>query len=163
MLQRKQTIFLMLVAFLMLGSLFTAGWSRIDTITGQKATLTAYELIYINPQASEEAQRSLSSSTFYIAGLAVLAAVLATYSMMSYRNRLRQLKLGAVNSIVIALTVGLILYHGYQAEALFAGTEAGGTFGIGFFLCLTAFVLNMIANHFVRQDEKLVKSMDRFR
>lgn len=153
----------MLVAFFMLGSLFASSWSRVDTVTGKKATLTAYELIYTDPQVSDAARQTLSSSVIYIAGLAILAAVLATYSMMSYRSRLRQLKLGAINSIVMAATIGLIFWNSYKAEALFGGTEMGGSFGVSFFLCIAAFVLNMIANHFIRKDEKLVKSMDRFR
>lgn len=102
-----------------------------------------------------------SKSTWYIAALAIISSITALFSIFQFKNRLNQMKLGALNSLFMVATLGLSFYQYYQADKLYPETTAEPQ--LGFYLPVAAMLLNMIANRFIRKDEKLVKSVDRIR
>lgn len=90
--------------------------------------------------------------------LFLLSAVLSLVSIFLFKNRKLQVKLGLFNIILNILLVG---YLAYSLSNLPGGL--GSEKGIGLLAPFISIVLLIIANRYIRKDEKLVKSVDRFR
>jgi Na+-transporting NADH:ubiquinone oxidoreductase subunit NqrE len=103
-----------------------------------------------------------SKPTFYIAILVVASALVAFYSISRFKNRLLQIKLGALNSLLMAGVLGLTLWISRQGEEIFAQPQYG-TYSLGLYLPIVAMICNILANRFIRRDENLVRSADRMR
>ena len=91
--------------------------------------------------------------------LFVLSAVLAFATIFLYKNRSVQIKVNAVNIFLNILLIGYLAYSLSTLPGGFADSEKG----IGLFVPFVSIVLLLIANRFIKKDEKLVKSVDRFR
>jgi len=152
--QRVQTIFLLLLGALMLTTVFLDYWRQQQG--NQSTTLNAFELKHVRQQAEVA-----SKPVFYIAGLAIISAILAFYSLTRFRNRLLQIKLGALNSLLMAGVLGLIMLFSNQGDQYIQGQQ--GEFLPGTYLPMGAMICNLIANRFIRRDENLVRSADRLR
>tara|TARA_B100001057_G_scaffold423226_1_gene445233 strand:- start:216 stop:704 length:489 start_codon:yes stop_codon:yes gene_type:complete len=162
MIQRIQSILLLISAMAMGLMLFFPLWQKVSIIPPEDATLDAFHLAYdvINPTTGSK--QSILKNTFYIALLGSLSAAISLYSIFQYKNRLRQIQLGSLNSLLIGMTLGLIMYFVFKAETLLAPTRQGN-YLLGFYLPLASLLCNFTANRFIRKDEKLIKSMDRIR
>ncbi len=158
MLQRVQTIFLLLVVGTVIGMLFMPIWSEASADGGDTIALTAFKMTHT--QAAPAATNN--TQTFYIAILAILATATAAYSIFRYDNRLLQMKLGLINSLLLMTTLGTTLYFILTNEAL-VNPKAQGDYLIGFFLLVFALLFNSMANRFIKRDENLVRSVDRLR
>jgi glucan phosphoethanolaminetransferase (alkaline phosphatase superfamily) len=157
MIQRVQTIFLFLIAVGMGVTLSTQLWMQGD-VDGDYWTLSAFMLTNLD-EGGEVIQ---SSSKWYLAALALLAAILALVSIFQYRLRSRQLLLNMINSLVmVSLVAATFLTTNGINEAIQG--EDGGEYGIGFWSILVSMVMNMLANRFIKKDEALVRSVDRIR
>jgi glucan phosphoethanolaminetransferase (alkaline phosphatase superfamily) len=158
MIQRIQSLFLLAVAVAMVVYLVQPSWLKTNPTTQEAAQLTAYAFTYTKANAVQS-----STPTYYLAGLAVLAAVLALASLLQYRNRMRQLLLNLINSLVMAGLLGATGYLSqYRGRALFDPAQQG-TFEAGFYAVVLALICNVVANRFIRRDEQLVRSADRMR
>lgn len=163
MIQRVQTLFLLGVIICMALMLFFPIWEKVSTTNGEVLTLTAFSLTHVVPAAENGTEQIINEQpTYYIAILAVLAALVAGYSIFRYDNRLTQIKLAALNSLIMAAVIGTAWYFATQAEPMLI-SETNGKQQLGFFLPLIALLFNLMANRFIRKDEKLVRSADRFR
>lgn len=166
MIQRVQSIFLLLLILCMLALLFVPIWEKTDPETGYELVLTAFSLAPQAPAApiaDPLGQPVVSRNATLIGALAVLAALIALYEIFQYRNRLRQLQLGLLNSLVLAGVLGTCVYFStFVGEDLVAPTQRG-SFQAGFYLPILAMALNLLANRFIKRDEDLVRSMDRLR
>lgn len=161
MIQRIQSIFLLLVALVMLATLFFPFWEEKNIEASEVVTINAFELVYA--QTSELTGPKIISTkpTWYISALSILAAAVAMISIFQYKNRLRQIQLGAVNSLLMGGNIGLIYYFSTKGEPIIP--EHQGDFLNGFFIVAAALFFNALANRFIRNDEKLVRSADRIR
>ena len=155
MIQRIQSVFLLLLAISMLCVLFLPIWAKTDPQTNQTVTLTATQLTSTNP-----AQPAIG--TYAIAALAAISALVALAEIFQYKKRLTQLMLGSLNLLLISATIGASFYYSSQGEQM-VNVKMPGTFEAGFYLPTLALLLNLLANRFIRRDEKLVRSMDRLR
>jgi hypothetical protein len=161
MLQRVQSVFLLVLGVCMLLSLIFPSWQKAGTEVGELASLNAISLEYV-----KNGKEVVKTHTFYIDILAIGSALIAFYSISQFKNRLLQIKLGALNSLLMAGVLGLILYFSRQGEDLLPQTNQMAGFenyGMGFFLVIIAMICNILANRFIRRDEKLVRSADRMR
>ena len=163
MIQRIQTIFLFLVAACMIVYLFFPLWQKVDGEVYEVVTINAFQLVY-ESYDPESAERSLISekSTIAISILAIMAAGVALFSIFQYHDRLRQIKLGALNSLLMAGVVGSSFYFILKAEKML-GIGQQGQYLFGFYLGMVALLFNSLANRFIRKDEKLVRESDRIR
>jgi len=152
--QRVQTIFLLILGALMLITVFLDCWQ--EQQGNQVTTLNAFELEHFKQQAEVS-----SKPVFYIAGLAIISALIAFYSITRFKNRLLQIKLGALNSLLMAGVLGLIMLFSNQGEELIQGQQ--GQYLVGTYLPMGAMVCNLIANRFIRKDINLLKSSERIR
>jgi len=134
MIQRKQSIFLVLAALIStisawLGDLWktVSGWVQAEDIT-------------------------------ILLVLFLLSALLSGASVFLFKNRKLQLRLGGLNIILNLLLAG---YLAYSLSNLPGGFNSEK--GIGLLVPFISIVLLIFANRYIRKDEKLVKSVNRFR
>lgn len=164
MIQRIQSLFLLGVAVCMGLMLYFPLWEKDNDVHSQKMTLDVYHLRTYLSESSDPVKWNVENEqpVYYIAVTAALAALLALYSIFIFRNRKLQMKLGAINALVIMITVVIAVFLIYSGEKLL-GTGDKGTFYPGFYLPLGALIFNSLANRFIRKDDKLVRSVDRIR
>ncbi len=162
MIQRVQSIFLFLVALAMISvTLFTL-WEQVNPDQTEKMKLTAWSLTIFTIENGQEGNIVHQKGIYYIGILALVAVILALYSLFQFKNRTKQMFLNMINSLVMGSTLGVVVYQSYQANMDFNPGDSGA-FVIGFYAIVLAIILNVISNRFIRKDEMLIKSVDRIR
>jgi hypothetical protein len=161
MIQRIQTIFLLLVSLTMLATLFLPFWSEVKNGTNEQVVLNAFELVYQETSELTAPQVIDTKPTFYISILSLIAAAVALWSIFQYKNRLTQIKFGALNSLLMGGNIGLIYYFATKGEAILSDSQ--GSYKLGFFIIAAALLFNSLANRYIRKDDRMVKDADRIR
>lgn len=164
MFSRIQTVFLLLVAVAMFSLLFLPIFTKKDSNNEVKANLTAFSLAY------KKENKTQNVPTFYIAITAIMAGTLALYSVLRYRNQIKdtksalfsQMRFSMFISLLVVITAILIVFFKLQTDKLVPVADSGG-FGIGFFCIPVALLSNFLASRFIRNDFNQIKSMDRLR
>lgn len=167
MLQRIQSIFMFFAALSMITMLFFPLWeksdSEVDAIEREYAIMDTFTLRYERHNTeTNEIQLLGTQNTMLISIGAVLAAAVMFFSISRFKNRLTQVKLNALFSLLVAGVLGGTYFYITKANALF-DPSVQGTILIGFYLPIVAMFNNFLANRFIRKDEKLVRSADRIR
>jgi hypothetical protein len=167
MIQRIQSVFLLILVIAMVCILFLPLWEKTNPQTGEQVVLTAFSLLAqplaLPDSASAAAASGLSQNTMAIAGLAIIIALVALYEIFQYKNRFTQIKLGLLNSLLLAALLGTIFYYSsYVGDELVKTTEPGD-YQAGFYLPVLGLIVNSLANRFIKRDEDLVRSVDRLR
>lgn len=160
MLQRIQTVFLLLVVVLMLLMLLFPLW----TYQAEDASVTyILTTFYLDIQEGAEGMVTKVYSPYIFVGvLAIAAAIVGIIEISRYKNRLLQMKLGALNSLFMAGAMGLGLY--FASDLMDENQlQYGWSYGPAVFFPAAAMICNVIANRFIRKDERLVRSVDRIR
>ena len=157
MLQRTQTLFLTGIVIVMGLFLNFKIWVKADPHSSEQAIMTPYYLFYQNEAGEGQIP------TFYIAILAVISIVLAAVSIFQFKNRLTQIKLNMMNTLVMVSCQGLAVYFILVKGNKLFSPELQGNYQIGFVLPVFALLLNSFANYFIKKDENLVRSVDRLR
>lgn len=166
MLQRIQTVILFVVSLLMIVNIFSPVWVNINHDTGESHILytSFYEFV---PSSGADAQVTyFPFATISI--ISLLSALFAFYEIFQYRRRGNQMKIGALNSIVMTVCLGLSVWFATDLQrSLIISHEwmktQFGAYGYGLYIPVAAMILNLIANRLIRRDEKLVRSVDRIR
>lgn len=162
MIYRIQSLLLLGVVICMILLLVLPIWHETNAENTEIAKLNAYGLVHQNIETEEATPITENRVPLMISITAVLAAIIAIYGIFQYKNRLTQMKLGALNALVMAITLGSAWYFSYQAET-WVDPQTQGNYDAGFFVLPIALLLNVLANRFIRRDEKLVRSVDRLR
>ncbi len=133
-------------------------WHKVDALTHQELTLTAFGFTPTNMP------RPATNAPVWVIGvLALASAAVAMYEIFQFRTRFTQLKLGMLNLLLIMATFGAAFYFSNQGETLL-NPKLEGQFQPAFYLPTLALLLNLLANRFIRRDEQLVRnSYDRLR
>ena len=152
--QRKQTIFLAITSFCMVLMIFFPVWTASEG--GVEKML--FPLHY--SEVTGDVRNTIYFPYALCAILAVASATLALFEIGKFENRLLQLKLGALNSLLMAGSLGSAVYFAVQ---LIKAQQIKGEYDYGMWLPAIAMVSNLIANRFIRKDEKLVRDSDRIR
>ena len=160
MIQRIQTLFLAVIAVAMGVVLSTTIWQKLG-VNGESARLTALYLTHTRTE--NNALSSFSTSSFYIAVLAVLIIGVSVFTIVKYRNRVLQMGLCAVNALLLTGLMGSVLYQTLYKGKDFFNPADQGEFTTGFYAIVVALICNMFANRFIRRDEKLVQESNRLR
>lgn len=162
MIQRIQSVFLLLAALTMISVLFLPIWGEADLASQEVINLNAFELEYVEVDDAGNEAILFEGDSWWIAVLAVLTAVVSLFSIFQYKNRLRQIQLGALNSLLMAGTLGMSYYYSHKGSQML-NPENPGEYFLGFYVVIGALLFNMLSNRFIRRDEKLVRSADRIR
>ncbi|MEM9417226.1 MAG: DUF4293 domain-containing protein [Bacteroidota bacterium] len=153
MIQRPQSIFLLIVIIALLVATALPIWTQAGAYH-----LSAWQLQEVNT-----GDALLHRMPYVLLGVCCwLAAIVAAYALFRYDNRGLQLKLGMLNNLLILAILMSTLYLTRQKAALLLASVPG-KYRIGFFLLIKALGSNLLANYFIRKDEKLVRSADRMR
>ncbi len=166
MIQRIQSVFLFLLIVAMVSMLFLPLWSKTDAVTGETIVLSAWNLkSTILSEAGEPTTPGTlpQHGTFAIGILAIVSALVAAYEIFQYKSRLTQMKLGLLNTLVIAALIGTTLYYALYVGTDMVQAENNGSYHAGFYMPLLALLLNALSNRFIKRDEDLVRSVDRLR
>ena len=162
MLQRIQSVFLLVSAIVMVAILFLPMWNMYNPETMEAVKLTAFQMAYVSVDAGGVETLISSKDTYWIAVLAVLGATVALISIFSFKNRLRQMQLNTLNSLIMGGCLLTSYFYSTKGIQVVQGA-GGGNFQIGFYIIAIALLCNSLGNRFIRKDEKLVRSADRIR
>lgn len=164
MIQRIQTVFLFGVALLMGLTNAYYMWGEVSADENTVATFTTFKMKVIETAGTiaDKTDDTIirEDGTWYIGALTIIASIIALVSIFQFKNRLNQMKLGALNALIMASVLGLSYYSIFQFEGII---EGNGQISFGFYCPAAAMLMNILANRFIRKDDKLVKSVDRIR
>ena len=155
MLQRVQSVLLLLTALALGAFLGTNSFVK---------TMGPTEKVVVNPYHVFHQTGNLANfdkPVYYVAVLGGLALILTVFTIFQYKNRVRQMLLVALNSLLIGAALAMTVYH-IQTYAVTLGS-GDGSYGIGMWAAFVALMANWVANRFIKKDEKLVKDADRMR
>jgi len=165
MIQRIQSLFLAAIVVLMGWFCFTKIWVKANEQTADEIVFTPISLTYLNASVEEGQISNLNeveTSTLHILVLASLITFLAVLSLFNFKNRVKQMKFGFLNTLLIVILFGLMFYQIMEADKMMSH-PLYGEYRMGFFLPLFALGFNILANYYIKRDEDMVRSADRIR
>ena len=128
-----------------------------------------FSLFGVNFASSNKSAEGIFSDQLYnvldnpvLIGMAGVGGILALITIFLFKNRPLQLRLGyllIVLSILLPLVAFLLMYNEGSQNA--PNVEIND--GMGIYLPVVALITTVLANRFIKKDNKLVKSMDRLR
>ncbi|MCO4821305.1 MAG: DUF4293 domain-containing protein [Flavobacteriaceae bacterium] len=136
MLQRIQTIYLVVVAAISAGLIFV-----------------------FNLWTTKEGDEFFAVDDYMYLGLFLGSAILALIAIGMFNNRQLQFVLGRLNIILNFILLGLFVYRSLNLSGETNVSEKG----IGMLLPIFSIVFLVLANKAIKKDEDLVKSVDRLR
>ncbi|MDG5492613.1 DUF4293 domain-containing protein [Psychroserpens sp. SPM9] len=136
MIQRIQTLYLLLSALVSAGLIFVL---HLWTNSADVPVYAKDEYLYL--------------------GLFLGSALLSLISIFSYKNRKFQFVLGRLNIILNFILLGFFVYQ----LLIPPGESHISEKGVGIFIPILSIVLLVLANKAIKKDEDLVKSVDRLR
>jgi hypothetical protein len=154
--QRIQTLFLVLVVVAMVVSIFLPIWVFQDPVSGVK-----HELYPLHYSVKEEA--NISTLYFPYCATAILMVAAATIAIMEIRrfdNRITQIKMGTLNSLIL---MGVMIAAVVFSNRLANQFNYGWKYGTSIWTTFAGVAFNWLALRFIRRDEKLVRDSDRIR
>ncbi|WP_412986257.1 DUF4293 domain-containing protein [Pontimicrobium sp. IMCC45349] len=137
MIQRIQTIYLLIAAGISSGLIFVFNlWVN----KGEQIVFAKDEMLFLS--------------------LFIGSAVLSLVSISMFKNRQTQFVIGRLNIILNFILLGLFVYRSLN---LSGETTDVSEKGIGMLLPIFSIVFLVLANKAIKKDEELVKSVDRLR
>ncbi|APG66446.1 hypothetical protein LPB136_07305 [Tenacibaculum todarodis] len=143
MIQRIQTIYLILAAIVAGGLIFVF---NIWTVSNN--TLFAQDFM----QVVDVKQKAIPV-------LFILSSLISLITVFQFKKRKLQFVLGRVVILINLLLLGLLIY----LMLTLSGEASVSEKGIGMFLPIIVILLTVFANKAIKKDEDLVKSVDRLR
>ncbi len=160
MIQRIQTLFLILYIIALVSTFFFPIWQKISF--DENNTIDVIVTGYISGVDFNNGDSSVLYDNFLISGLVIVSCIVAALSIFSYKNRLNQIKLGALNSFITSVLIIYFLYDIFYNEQ-YININDKISFLISFYLIFLAIFFNFLANRFIRKDELLVRESERIR
>ncbi|MEC7895064.1 MAG: DUF4293 domain-containing protein [Bacteroidota bacterium] len=161
MIQRIQTLFLILFIGSIITTFFFPAWQKIEMGDNNEKV----KIIVTGSISSTnfiENDKIIIYDHFYISGTLIICCLLALYSIFSYKNRLTQIKIGTINSLFTSLVIFYFLYEVFYNER-YIDINDKISFLISFYLIFLAIFFNFLSNRFIRKDELLVSESNRIR
>ena len=162
MIQRIQTVYLLLVAILSFVGLI----SQIGYYTQGEEVVAAFTNFTFTSYGSCSSYQS--AGPYALGVLLLLVIFLSIVSILLFRKRMRQLRLTIMSSLFLVgyiVVYALFAYFYKENIDIVLGTEATSTFHVRFVALfpVLSLILNVMAIHGIRKDEALVRSLDRLR
>ena len=154
MIQRIQTLYLLVVAALLAVTIFTP--MAYFSIGGEEYTLTAF--------AVRNAEGAAVQPTLYMGILLAMAGILPLIVIFLYKHRMLQLRLCIVEIVLLVGSAVMTGIYYYLSVRFFSQTDlvAKGVHA-GIVLPLVAIVFAVLAIRGIFKDEMLVLSLNRIR
>lgn len=155
MIQRKQTLFLLIAAALMV----TAFFMPLARFFGEGHEITLTSMEVLDTTHPDMAQPLFK--TVCLAILIGLSALLPLLTIFLYKKRFLQLRLCFTEIVLLLGAQGFIVYHVYH---LYKSMETvTWKFGISSIFPLLAIFFVALAMRGIVKDQQLIKSLDRIR
>ncbi|WP_430810101.1 MULTISPECIES: DUF4293 domain-containing protein [unclassified Carboxylicivirga] len=151
MIQRIQTIYLLLSGLLM-ASLFFLPFAHIETEAKE-----IYNFIY---RGLENSGGEMLVPTLALAILLTVATIISFLTILMYKNRVLQIRLCGINMALLLGSTGMIYYLGTQLIDEVSGVMS---YKLTTAFPLVALILTFMALRAIAKDIALLKSMDRIR
>ncbi len=151
MLQRIQTVFLVLAAAAML----VASATPLATFHYNYSDEVVFEAmgVYLNG--------ILNDSTWGLFALSLSSSVLALITIFLYKKRILQIRLSIFN---IILMIGFYLFFGFVFHKVYTVEDVlFNKIGVGIIMPVIAIILTILAIRKIGADETLVQSLNRLR
>ncbi len=133
---------------------------RIQTLYLLLAAVVAAGLIFVfELWTNQEGVKVFANDVSYVFAGFLLSAVLSLITIFRYKNRKSQFMLGRLNIILNFILLGFFVYQSLNLSGETVVSEKG----IGIFLPIVSIVFLALANKAIKKDEDLVKSVDRLR
>lgn len=156
MIQRIQSIFLALV--IILGVVFS--FVPILTLTQGDSTFIMGAYKTINVELGISVAKNMGIGV--LQGLVIIISALVIFL---YKNRGLQMKLGKLNILLIAFQIAAMVMYSDSVKNNIntSPDEIVTVINFGAILPLISLILTYLAIHFIRKDDKLIRSADRLR
>ena len=152
MIQRIQSLYLVAIVALMVTAIFTP-------LAYFVAGAEEYLLYAFSLKGGE-----LSYSTMYMGVVVALAAIIPFVTIFLFKNRMLQIRLCAVELVLLIGSVIFMAIYYYLGSRMFANLEfCTQGFRIAIIFPLVSIVLDYLAMRAIFHDEMLVRSLDRIR
>lgn len=133
---------------------------RIQTVYLLLAVITSAGLIFVFSLWKNSAGEAVYAQDQLIAfGIFLASAAISLVSIFMFKNRKLQFVLGRLNIILNFFLLGVFVYWSLNLPGEMDISEKG----IGMFLPIVSIVFLVLANKAIKRDEDLVKSVDRLR
>lgn len=154
MIQRLQTVFLALTILFMIGGIFFPIWVH-QGEAGELHKLFPLQLTI----TGEEGTQVIYYPYCITAVLMIAAATVAIMEIRRYDNRMVQIKLGTLNTLILmcVMLCAVLFSNNLMTE------HPGSDHASGLYLNFAAVAANWIALRLIRRDEKLVRDSDKIR
>jgi Domain of unknown function (DUF4293) len=153
--QRIQSVFLGIGILSLILGMLSPVW---EAVNGE----TVYRLYPIYFMTKQKGILTGSQyMPFSLSALLMTAAItIAIMEFRQFKNRFLQVKLGTLNSLILA---GIMIADIMFVNQLAKTYPVSWRYGYGFYLVFVAVAANWLAIRFIKRDEKLVKDSDRLR
>lgn len=155
MLQRIQTIYLLLIAILSGVTVY----SPVANLTNAKDNLI-YQMDFKGISLIQQTGGELVSTTWLLTTFAAVFGVIALITLFSYKNRIKQIRLCVINMLFL---LGYYIVLAIDIWSACKQLNAEWHLQFAAVLPLVSLILNYLAIGAIGKDEKLVKSLDRLR
>lgn len=157
MIQRIQTLFLVLAVLLNVAGLFLPLWSggtgeMAQTVSGLSVEEAGESVLFLDHQQST----MMTAHTGFVA-LAIISSVWLLLVIFQFNNRQKQMRWTFVGMLMICVQILALVLLTMQIKAADAGPEYGGLAPV------LALVFAWMAARQIKKDEDLVRSVDRIR
>lgn len=149
MIQRIQSLFLLLVSILMAATAFCPLIELVNEDSSLSVTFHSFGI-------------GVDFPTWGVLALAIVGALLAFINIFLYKKRKLQINIGYVTALsIIVYYVTSMLY----INSFLGKIESSYSINVqvGIILPVIALILDLLAISRIKKDEKLVKSLDRIR
>ena len=157
MIQRIQTVYLILVAVLMTLAAVLPVAEYFDVAKNIVYQLDMRGFVQLNPDRTFLSAISTNPVTF-IFGIILVVTIMTIFK---YKNRKQQFRLCTINFLLILIYTIVLAVVIFVGKNKLVGTEL--TLKIPAVFSIVALILNYLAMRGIAKDENLVKSMDRLR
>ncbi|MEM6767765.1 MAG: DUF4293 domain-containing protein [Bacteroidota bacterium] len=161
MLQRIQTLFLLLAIIVNMGLIAAPLWNYqhqegVEEISGMK--------IQYDTQAGNESLL-FTETPFHIGlmGILGIATVFILVTIFKFSDRKSQIRIGYFSIITLMMEILLLVLLSQRGPYLSEGSINSGSPSWGFALPVVAIFLVWLAIRNIQKDEELIKSVDRIR
>lgn len=152
MIQRIQSLYLLAVAALMATAVFTP-------LAYFAAGAEEYLLYAFSLKSAET-----SYSTLYMGVIVALAAILPFVTIFLFKNRMLQIRLCAVELVLLVGSAIFMAIYYYLGGRMFSGLEFSAQgFRIAMIFPVVSLILDYLAIRAIFHDEMLVRSLNRIR
>jgi len=157
MIQRIQSIWLLLTAVVILGLFLFPYLNYIDLVGLGKQLYVTGSYTAVNNEVVKQENYLLQTVATVLLGFVPL------FTIFQYKNRKLQLKLIFIEIILICLFAVWLFMSANSTLSLISQSFGAANIGVGFFLLPVAIIFLSMAIGCIRKDEKLIKSADRLR